>query len=114
MFRFVHDSSISLQLIVRSAKEREQLAPQFYQADLVIMPSRTEGFGLAALEALSPGHPVLVSGNSGLAEALEEVPFGTTIVVKSEDPAEWAKAIREVRSKRKSVRLKEASVLCKK
>ncbi|XP_074628529.1 D-inositol 3-phosphate glycosyltransferase-like [Acropora palmata] len=100
-------------LIVRSVKERKQLAEQFYQADLVIMPSRTEGFGLAALEALSAGLPVLVSGNSGLGEALEEVPFGTTVVVKSEDPAEWAKAIRGVRSKRRSVRLKEASVLCK-
>ena len=46
------------------------------------MTSRTEGFGLAALEALSAGLPVLVSGNSGLAEALEEVPFVTTVVVK--------------------------------
>ena len=51
---------------MRSAKEREKLAEQFYEADLVIMPSRTEGFGLAALEALSAGLPVLVNGNSGL------------------------------------------------
>ena len=29
------------------AKEREQLVKEFCQADLVIMPSRTEGFGLA-------------------------------------------------------------------
>ena len=101
------------QLIVRSAKEREQLAQQFYEADLVIMPSRTEGFGLAALEALSAGLPVLVSGNTGLGKALEEVPFGKTVVVNSEDPAEWAKAIRGVRDKHRNLRLKEASDLRK-
>ena len=98
-----------LQLIVRSAKEREQ----FYEADLVIMPSRTEGFGLAALEALSAGLPVLVSGNSGLAEVLKKVPFGENVVVKSQDPGDWAKAIRGVRTKDRNVRLKEASDLRK-
>ena len=96
------------QLIVRSAKERGQLAQQFSQADLVIMPSRTEGFGLAALEALSAGLPVLVSANSGLGGALEKVRFGGNVIVNSEDPAEWAKAIRRVRSKYRNVRLKEA------
>ena len=102
------------QLIVRSAKEREQLSQQFYEADLVIMPSRTEGFGLAALEALSAGLPVLVSGNSGIGEVLKEVPFGKNVVVKSEDPEEWAKAILEVYTKRSNVRLREARDLRKK
>ena len=101
------------QLIVRSAKDRGQLAQQFSQADLVIMPSRTDGFGLAALEALSAGVPVLVSGNSGLQRALEKVPSGGNVVVNSEDPAIWAKAIRAVRSKPSNVRLTEASDLRK-
>ena len=69
--------------ISRNAMERKQLALQFYQADLIIMPSRTEGFGQAALKALSAGLSVLVSGNSSLGEALEEVPFGRNAVVKS-------------------------------
>ena len=101
------------QLIVRTAKEREQLANQFFEADLVIMPSRTEGFGLAALEALSAGLPVLVSGNSGLGQALKEVPYGCRFVVNSEDPREWAKEIKTVRRRERWVRLKEASELRK-
>ncbi|XP_067057647.1 uncharacterized protein [Acropora muricata] len=101
------------QLIVRSAKKRVQLAQQFNQADLVIMPSRTEDFGLVALEALSAGLPVLVSANSGLGGALEKVPFGMNVVVNSEDPVEWAKAILGVRSKHRNLRLKEASDLRK-
>ena len=47
--RFLDEGISPNQLIVHSEKDREQLAKQFCQADLVIMPSRTEGFGLAAL-----------------------------------------------------------------
>ena len=96
------------QLIVRSYKEREQLAAQFCEADLAIMPSRSEGFGLAALEALSAGLPVLVSGNSGLGDALKELPFGSSCVVNSEDANEWAKAIRTIHDKKRKLRLREA------
>ena len=96
------------QLIVRSYKEREQLAAQFCEADLAIMPSRSEGFGLAALEALSAGLPVLVSGNSGLGDALKELPFGSSCVVNSEDASEWAKAIRAIHDKKRKLRLREA------
>ena len=96
------------QLIVRSYKEREQLAVQFCEADLAIMPSRSEGFGLAALEALSAGLPVLVSGNSGFGDALKESPFGSTCVVNSEDAREWAKAIRAIHDKKRKIRILEA------
>ena len=100
------------QLVVRGFKEREQLAEQFCEVDLAIMPSRSEGFGLPALEALSAGLPVLVSGNSGLGEALKNVPHGSNCVVDSEDPKEWAKAIRSVRQKRRNVRLVEMKSIC--
>ena len=96
------------QLTVRCYNEsREQLAELFCEVDLAIMPSRTEGFGLAALEALSAGLPVLVSGNSGLGEALKNVLHGSNCVVGSDDPKEWAKAIRSVRQKRRDLRLAE-------
>ena len=96
------------QLIVRSYKEREQLAAQFCEADLAIMPSRSEGFGLASLEALSAGLPVLVSANSGLGDALKELPFGSSCIVNSEDASEWAKAIRTIQDKKRKLRLREA------
>ena len=100
------------QLKVRRFNEsREKLADLFCEVDLAVMPSRTEGFGLAALEALSAGLPVLVSGNSGLAEALKKVPHGSSCVVESEDPKDWANAIRAVRHKDKKVRLEEFDVV---
>ena len=100
------------QLIVRRFNEnREVLARLFCEVDLVIMPSRTEGFGLTALEALSAGLPILVSANSGLGEALEKVPTGSNCIVDSEDPKDWAKAIRAVRKKDREVRLAESKYL---
>ena len=102
------------QLIVRSFDDsREVLANLFCEVDLAIMPSRTEGFGTTALEALSAGLPVLVSGNSGLGEALKEVPLGSQSVVDSDDPKDWAKEIKRVRQKKREVRLSESRLLCK-
>ena len=109
--RFLKEGISPIQLIVHSAKEREQLAEEFCQADLVIMPSRTEGFGLAALEALSAGLPVLVSGNSGIGKALKKVPCGSNCVVNNEDPVKWAEAIKAVCQKERKVRLEEAILL---
>ena len=113
--RFLNEGISPNQLIVRSAKGREQLAKQFCQADLVIMPSRAEGFGLAALEALSAGLPVLVSDNSGIGKALKKVPNGSNCLVKlkfnEEDPMKWAEAIKAVCRKERKVRLQEAILL---
>ena len=100
------------QLTVRSYREsRESLADLFSEADLAIMPSRTEGFGLAALEALSAGLPILVSGNSGFGQALEKIPSGMSFVVESDEPNEWGRAIKQARKKSRDVRLKGAGVL---
>ena len=100
------------QLKVRRFNEsREQLAQLFCEVDLAIMPSRTEGFGLAALEALSAGLPVLVSGNAGFGEALKKFPSASSCVVESEDPKEWANAIKSVRHKDREMRLGESKVV---
>ena len=104
----LQEGILQRQLMVRTAKERKQLAQQFFEADLFIMPSRTEGFGVTALQALSAGLPVLVSDNSGVGQALKEVPFGKFFVLNSEDPAEWAKEIKAVRCKSRKLRLEEA------
>ena len=106
--RLLNEGIARSQLILRSYVEREQLAAAFCGADLFIMPSRREGFGLAALEALSAGLPVLISGNSGFADALKNLPFCSSCVVNSEEASEWAKAIRTIHDKERKLRLREA------
>ena len=100
------------QLIVCSSDDsRKVLANLFCTVDLAIMPSKVKCFGITALAALSAGLPVLVNGNSGLGEALKEVPLGSHSVVDSEDPKDWAKEIKRVRQKKREVRLSESRFL---
>ena len=101
-------------LRVRAYMEiRDDLKKLFSGVDLAIMPSRSEGFGLAALEALSAGLPILVSGNSGLGKALGEVKFGSSCVVPSEDAEKWAQEIDKVKAKKRATRLDESKSLLK-
>ena len=90
---------------------QEDLKRLFYEVDLVLMPSRTEGFGLTGLEALSAGLPVLVSKNSGFGGALDSLPFGSFFVIDSEDPRAWTAAIKGIWNKDKKSRLHEIKIL---
>ena len=81
------------------------------EVDLSIMPSKSEGFGLVSLEALSAGLPILVGCNSGFARALQDIPFGETCIVYSDEPKEWAEAIVNVRLKDRKKRLEEAKLI---
>ena len=87
---------------------REHLKQQFSEVDLAIMPSRTEGFGLVALEAMSARLPILVSKNSGFGEVLKKVRHGSQCVIDSDDAEEWAKNIEKVWNKDRELRLEEA------
>jgi glycosyltransferase involved in cell wall biosynthesis len=67
------------------------VAPLLARADVVIMPSRNEPLGLAQLEALALGVPVVVSDAGGLPETVVDGETGW--VVPSGDPGAWAAAI---------------------
>jgi len=73
------------------------------RAAVCVLPSRAEGFGMSALEAIAVGTPVLVSARSGLAELLFEVlgagaqPLVVDVSDDSErDRAVWSAALRRV------------------
>ena len=98
---FLNNSCITgNQITIRSyCSEQAELKMNFFQSDLVALPSRTEGFGLVALEAISAGIPVLISGETGLAEALKEVGGGKCFIVESDNDAKaWAQSIKELSS----------------
>ena len=110
--RFLDFDILPSQLRVRPFLDcREDLKKVFCEADLVVMPSRTEGFGLTGLEALSAGLPILVSLKSGFGEALMKVLFGHNFVVDSDDPDQWAKAIEKVCNNDRSSRIEECETL---
>ncbi|XP_015754272.1 PREDICTED: uncharacterized protein LOC107333922 [Acropora digitifera] len=100
------------ELTVREfVKCRERMKELFCEVDMVIMPSKSEGFGLVALEALSAGLPILVGSNSGFARAIKNIPYGKcSIIGDSGNPAKWAEAIEDVRDRHGMV-LEESEIL---
>ena len=99
------------QLTVRKFVQcRSGIKELLCEVDLAIMPSKSEGFGLVALEALSAGLPVLVGSNSGFASAIRDLPLGACSLVDSDDPAKWAVAIEGV-CVRHRVCLEESKIL---
>jgi glycosyltransferase involved in cell wall biosynthesis len=58
-------------------------------ADVVVVPSRWEGFGLVAIEAMRQGKPVVASK----VDALPEVIGATGFLVPSDDPAALAETL---------------------
>ena len=90
------------QLTIRGYCNYEEMKNMFREADVIVVPSRTEGFGLVALEAISTGVPVLVSSEAGIAESLKSVRGGISVVVNSDMPGDWARRIQDLsRLKRK-------------
>lgn len=63
---------------------REQIANQLLQSDALIVPSRWEGFGLVALEAMANSTAVIASKVGGLPEIVVQELTG--ILVPPEDP----------------------------
>jgi glycosyltransferase involved in cell wall biosynthesis len=52
--------------------DRAALEARYYAADVVLMPSRFESFGLVAIEAMSAATPVFALAEGGLVEVVED------------------------------------------
>lgn len=68
----------------------ERLHTLYTNARAVVVPSRYEGFGLPALEALAHGRPVLAAD----ATSLPEVVGDAGVLLPPDQPQAWAEALR--------------------
>ena len=66
-------------LILLGWKPKQEVLQYMKGCDALLVPSRWEGFGLVALEALVCGCPVFHSGAGGLAEILPDSEFSTQL-----------------------------------
>ena len=72
------------------------LAAAYGEADLLILPSRAETYGMVVTEALARGVPVLGTAVDGVPEALGRAPDGSRpgMLVPAGDPVALAGALR--------------------
>jgi glycosyltransferase involved in cell wall biosynthesis len=73
------------------ARTGRSLAEEFAGADLVVLPSRFETYGMALAEALAHGIPVVSTTAGGIPETVGE---GCGLLVPPGDPAALADALR--------------------
>jgi D-inositol-3-phosphate glycosyltransferase len=70
---------------------QRELADWYRAADIVLVPSHSESFGLVALEAQACGTPVVAAAVGGLRTAVRNGYSG--ILVDGHDPAAWARVL---------------------
>lgn len=72
--------------------DRDGLVAAYRSADIMLFPSRLEGFGIAPAEALACGIPVVTTNASALPEVVDHLQSG--ILVEPNDVAGYADAVR--------------------
>jgi D-inositol-3-phosphate glycosyltransferase len=94
--RLAADAGVADRVRFLAAQPHDRLATVYQAADLVLMPSWSESFGLVALEAQACGIPVVAAGVGGLQHAVGD---GTTgVLVASHQPEAWAGAVARLLS----------------
>ena len=100
-----HVSALQTQVYARSWERRvvftgplvgRALGAAYGVADLLVLPSRSESYGMVVVEALAHGLPVVATAVGGVPEALGRAPLGGLpgMLVPPEDPPALAGALR--------------------
>lgn len=72
--------------------ELKSVAPALCRSELLLMPSLKEPLGMAQIEALCLGVPVIVSNADGIPETVQHQKTG--LIVDKPDPQAWYESIR--------------------
>jgi D-inositol-3-phosphate glycosyltransferase len=94
--RLAADAGVGDRVRFLAPRPHDRLAAIYRAADLVLMPSWSESFGLVALEAQACGTPVVAAGVGGLPYAVGD---GTTgVLLSNHQPEAWAGAVAQLLS----------------
>lgn len=86
--------------------DRARLADLYRAADIAVVPSHSESFGLVAIEAQACGTPVVAASVGGLRTAVVDGVSG--VLVDGHDPADYAAVMRRLLAD--PTRLRELSI----
>lgn len=85
LFKLAADLGVTDRVLVLPPVPHDLLPALYRAADVVIIPSRTESFGLVALEAAACGTPVVASDVGGLRTAVRDGVTGFLVPAASAD-----------------------------
>ena len=91
VFRWAREAGVGDRLTVTGQIPTDELVALYRRATLTVVPSRFEGFGLPAVEAMACGTPVVASDAGALPEVLRLA--GGGLLVERNDPNALAKGI---------------------
>ena len=86
--------SFNLQDKVKLSGWSSDLEEKYHSADIQLMPSRLEGFGLVAIEGMSTGLPVIASDLKGINEVVSSSVDSCFLVKNPSNNLEWVNKIK--------------------
>src|SRR5206468_2913715 len=98
LMKLAGELGIAHRVRFRPPADRRQLVSYYRAADLTVVPSHNESFGLVALESQACGTPVVAAAVGGLRTAVRDGVSG--VLVDGHDPVDYAAAIRTVLGRR--------------
>jgi len=94
VFRWAREAGVTERLHVAGRVPTQELLYLYRRATLLVVPSRFEGFGLPAVEAMACGTPVVACRAGALAEVMKLGDGG--VVVPRDDPAALAQGVLQL------------------
>ena len=88
--KLIRSYGVEEQVILTGFLTEKELADYFLLADLFVLPSKKEGFGIVFIEALACGLPVICGNADGSIDAIRNGELGTAINVNDQDELEKA------------------------
>jgi glycosyltransferase involved in cell wall biosynthesis len=85
---------LAANMILLGRLTQQEMLQAYLECDALLLPSRAEGFGYAALEAMACGKPVIASNNTALPEVVAEGLTG--ILCDTSDIGGFADACRSL------------------
>ncbi|MFD0765450.1 glycosyltransferase family 4 protein [Mucilaginibacter lutimaris] len=107
--QLIKDMGVTQQVILTGFIKEEELPDHFLTADLFVLPSKKEGFGIVFIEALACGLPVICGNADGSIDAIRNGELGTAINTEDQQELENTiiKHLTEPLTLKKRVHLKE-------
>jgi D-inositol-3-phosphate glycosyltransferase len=107
--RLVGELGLETRVRFLPPQPHDALADFYRAADVCIVPSRSESFGLVALEAAACGTPVVAAAVGGLRSLVDDGVTG--FLVDGHDPADYVQPLAEVlENPRRAAEMGEAAV----